>query len=798
MKRILIRGLLTAMIAAVSVAGLGTECHFGSSSCHAAVKSSPRLNLILPRGVQRGTESTLRFSGQRLAAAEEVFVYDAGVTVTAIEPVDANNIDVRVKIDPDCRLGEHVVQVRTRDGISDFRSFYVGALPEVNETEPNSSIDEAQPIEMNVTVNGFVSREDIDYFRIEGKQGQRLSVEVEAVRLGYMFDPAIALLDKDRFEVAISDDTPLTKQDSYFSVLLPEDGEYFVTVRESSFQGDPNCRYRLHVGQFPRPLAVYPAGGKAGEKVSLQFIDSIREEGGAIRSVTREVDLPAEEGFRGGLFFSDEYGITPSSLPFRISPLENVMESEPNNSWVDTPAMQLPKAINGIIETEGDADFFKFHSKQGQVWHITCYARRVGSGLDPVLNVYTASKKSVVGNDDSVKADSYIRFQAPAEGDYFLRVRDHLGRGQPDFIYRIEIAAAHPELTLGINRIDRYSQQRQTIAVPQGSRFAVLVSASRKDFGGEIELFDDNLPSGVTLTAPPMKSNLNLMPAVFEASADAEIGGQLVDFRGRHVDPAKDISGSFRNRADFVLGQPNNSLYYSCTVDRLAIAVIDPLPFKLELVQPKVPLVRNGSINLKVIAHRNEGFDEQINLQFPFRSPGVGTTYQIVMPKGKSEAIYPLNANDKAQIGKWPMYVIGGSNVNGPAWTSTQMAELEIADPFVKMEFERASCEIGQSTKLYCKLEHLAPFEGEATAEILGIPPNINISTPLKFTKDSTELTFDVQTSDKSPVGKHGALFCQVTVVKNGETIVGRAGNAVLQINKPRPPKKKTSTKPAS
>ncbi len=335
------------------------------------------------------------------------------MTVKEIKPVDANNIDVTLVVEPDCRLGEHIAQVRTRAGISDFRSFFVGQFTEVEEVEPNSSIGEAQLVEWNRTVTGVVTNEDIDYFRIEGKKGQRLSVEIEAIRLGFMFDPAIALLDKNRFEVAVSDDTPLTKQDSFFSVVLPEDGEYFVTVRESAFQGNGNCRYRLHVGDFPRPVGVYPAGGKPGEKVTLNFIDAIRGPEGAVRTVTKEVQLPAEEGFRDGLFFEDEQGISPSPLPFRLSALENVLETEPNNTWVETPAIELPRAINGIIETEDDVDFFKFHSKQGQVWHINCFARRVGSGLDPVVNIYSADKKSVVGNDDVARPTATSGFKHP-------------------------------------------------------------------------------------------------------------------------------------------------------------------------------------------------------------------------------------------------------------------------------------------------------------------------------------------------------------------------------------------------
>ena len=761
-----------------------------SSICLAATVSSPRLNLILPRGVQRGGEYTLKFSGQRLQDAEEIFLYDSGITVEGIEPLDANNVSVKIKVAADCRLGEHVAQVRTRSGISDFRSFFIGALPEVAEVEPNSSLEDAQHIDLDVTIAGVISNEDIDYFRIEGKQGQRVSLEIEAIRLGYMFDPAIALLDKNRFEVAVCDDSPLTKQDSIASVILPADGEYFVTVRESSFRGNPNCRYRLHIGEFARPVAVYPAGGQADEAVTLQFVNDMRGQLDEIQLITKEITLPAKDGFRSGLFFQDEKGVSPSPLPFRLSPLNNFIEQEPNNSFADNPTVELPQAINGIIGSHGDKDFYRFHSKQGQVWHFECFARRIGSGLDPVINIFDANNKSIVGNDDAKRPDSYIRFQTPADGDYFLRIRDHLKRGRPDYIYRVEISPAAPELKLGIKRIDRYSQIRQTIAVPQGNRYAVLVNATRKDFGGEIELVGDNLPNGIKMTTRPMKANLNLMPVVFEASSDAALGGELLDFTGRHVDPARKINGRFENRGDFVLGQPNNALYYACTVDKLAMAVIEPLPFKLEIVQPKVPMVRNGSIKLKVIAHRDEGFDGPIDLQFPFRPPGVGTKPKVRMPMGVSEAIYPLNANGKAQLGSWPIYVIGTANVNGPAFASTQLADLEIADSMVKMEFEHASCDLGETTNIHCKIQHLTPFEGEASAAILGVPANVTISTPQTFTKDTSELNFEVKTTEVSPVGKHGSLICQVTITSNGESIVGRAGNAVLRINKANPSKK--------
>ena len=47
--------------------------------------ASPQLTRILPRGGQRGTEVVLTFEGQRLADAQEVFVYEPGVTVSKVE-----------------------------------------------------------------------------------------------------------------------------------------------------------------------------------------------------------------------------------------------------------------------------------------------------------------------------------------------------------------------------------------------------------------------------------------------------------------------------------------------------------------------------------------------------------------------------------------------------------------------------------------------------------------------------------------------------------------------------------------
>src|SRR5437588_12631077 len=188
--------------------------------------SSPALGSIIPRGGQRGTEVVVAFNGARLGDAREVLVYYPGVRVTKLQAVNDNQVKATFQIATDCRLGEHAFRLRTATGISELLTFYVGALPEINEKEPNSDFNAPQKIPLNVTVNGVIDSEDVDYFAFEGKKGQRVTAEIEALRLGgdAIFDPYVAILDMKRFELAACDDSPLLGQDAVVSVIIPQDG----------------------------------------------------------------------------------------------------------------------------------------------------------------------------------------------------------------------------------------------------------------------------------------------------------------------------------------------------------------------------------------------------------------------------------------------------------------------------------------------------------------------------------------------------------------------------------------------
>jgi hypothetical protein len=756
--------------------------------CASAQAASPTVGVILPRGAQRGTEVELNFLGDRLADVQEAFCYSPGFTFDKFTVVNNNHVKAKVKIAPDCRLGEHAFRLRTATGISELRTFFVGALPTVEcANPPPLEFGKPQKVPLNATVQGIVNAEQAHYFAVDCKKGQRLTAEVEAMRLGNtLFDPFIAIFNTKRFELAVSDDAAIAGQDGVASIIVPEDGEYIIQIRETSFGGNGNCHYRLHVGAFPRPLACLPAGGKPGEELEVTFLGDVK---GPFK---QKVKLPAAAPLKFGLFAEDDGGICPSPVPFRLGNHDNAVEMEPNDSHgAATPFDPRVQAVSGVIERPGDIDFYRFTLKKGETFDVNCFARRLRTPLDPVMVLYNFNGGAIVGNDDSGGPDSYFRITAPNDAEYVLSIQDHLGKGGPEYAYRVEFTPVKPSLLVTIPKVDgnnAQNQDRQSIAVPRGGRMACLLYTPRTNFGGELVIEAQRLPQGVKLNAGNVAPNVDVLPVVFEAAADAPLAGALCDIQARHADPQQNIRGHYRQHVDLVYIQ-NQGGYTSYTADQAAIAVTQELPFSVRIEEPKVPLVQNGSMNLKIVAERKEGFAGPISVYMLWNPPGVGSASGVTIQPNQTEILYPINANGGAPTRQWKIAVIAVAGVpSGPVWTSSQLATLEVAAPFVAMTMDRPAVEQGQETDLVCKVHVSTPFEGPAKVRLLGLPHAVTASE-LDLTKDMQQLIFKVKTDKASPPGQHQNIFAQVVVSASGEPIVHNVGGTVLRIDPPPPPK---------
>jgi hypothetical protein len=124
---------------------------------------------------------------------------------------------------------------------------------------------------------------------------------------------------------------------------------------------------------------------------------------------------------------------------------------------------------------------------------------------------------------------------------------------------------------------------------------------------------------------------------------------------------------------------------------------------------------------------------------------------------------------------------------NGRIFNASPFCEVITAPAFVSAPaIPLTAVEQGKETLMVAKLETLQPFNGEAVAQVVGVPETIPIESA-KINKDTKEVSFKVKTTDKSPIGKQNNLFVQVEVPVPGGTTTHRiALGSVLRIDAPR------------
>src|SRR4029079_10050543 len=125
-----------------------------------------------------------------------------------------------------------------------------------------------------------------------------------------------------------------------------------------------------------------------------------------------------------------------------------------------------------------------------------------------------------------------------------------------------------------------------------------------------------------------------------------------------------DVPCEFSSTAELVLGQ-NNVPFWTRTVDSLAVAVTEEAPFSIEVVEPRVPIVRGGTMDLKVVARRKPGFTAPIAVALPWNPPGIASRREAVIPENQNEEPILLNASTGAPLSTWKI-VVNGTYIEPP------------------------------------------------------------------------------------------------------------------------------------
>jgi hypothetical protein len=100
------------------------------------------LDHVLPRGGTRGTTVEVTLYGRYLGNPKEILFYDKGIKALSItpgpapaKPGDVMQVKAKFSIAPDAAIGEHVLRLRTADGLSEAVTFWVSKFPTVMEKE---------------------------------------------------------------------------------------------------------------------------------------------------------------------------------------------------------------------------------------------------------------------------------------------------------------------------------------------------------------------------------------------------------------------------------------------------------------------------------------------------------------------------------------------------------------------------------------------------------------------------------------------------------------------------------------
>ena len=753
--------------------------------------ATPGISRIEPPGAPRGVEIEVVFRGRDLTEPQELFFEDGRIEVVSLEGVDATTAKARLRLPADCQTGPHRLRIRTKDGLSELRSFRVGIFPQRAEVEPNNDFASAEQVTLPATIAGVIKAEDVDSFKVKLPAGGRIAAAVDAVRLDQqMFDPHLEIVDAQGFVIAACDDHSLLGQDAMLTATVAEEGDYIIRMRESAYGGNDNSVYLLHIGDFPVPFAAWPPGGPPGAEIEVEWLG---DPAGPFR---QKVTLPSHAGVES---LADVHplragSVSPVPVPLRVSPLSATGEAEPNNDPHAATRATAPAALFGRLDAEDDVDWFRLEAPKATKWYVRGWGRRIGSPVDLVVNIHRDNDKRerITGNDDAEGPDSVVQFTVPEEGSFLIRVNDHQRRGGPEFVYWLEAEQALPEVQASVPVAQSNTQERLVATVPRGNRAAVMLNTARADFGGPARVVIDGLPGGVQAVVPDAAGNAPATLAVFEAAADATPTTALAGVRVTAVEDGRSLGGH-QHKTALVFGQPNNAVYRIARTDRLPVAVVEQAPIRIEVEQPLTPIVRRGSLELKVRVERLAGFEGKVRLFFPFRPPGIGAAASVEVAEDKTEGVYLLSANPDAPVGEWQVAVTAmaqpkaNSRGEGEMLVSSGLVTLRVAEPILELAAELTGVEQGQETTIVWKVQKPGEFSGTAKARLLGLPAKVE-SPEVEFAAGATEIVFPVKVAGDSPVGAQKNVFCEFRVPHGDAVILHASPPTTLRIDKPLPP----------
>lgn len=614
----------------------------------AAQTAYPMVMSLKPIAVQAGKESDVEFSSRySMLGAFQVLSSGTGVSGQVVHPEvkpgekpELTKMKVKFNVDAAALPGVRDVKLATPQGVSTVGQLVVVSDPVIVETGKNDDIGQAQEVSLPAVLCGCIEKaEDLDFFKFKVEAGTELHFHIRCARLQDRIhdlqnhcDPMITIRNAMGSTVAASDNYFFG--DPFLAHRFEHAGEYTVEIRDVRYEGNPYWEYALEVSSQPFVTNLYPLGIAIGQETPLKLIGTQLPQ-----PSTLPFKLPTDTPV-GANWARLSYGneIT-NPAPIFASDLPIVLEADGTNDAAEgAQLVTLPIGINGRISQESDVDLFKFEAKKGDKFTFEVRARRYQSSLDSNLRILNEKGAVLQENDDlrdlkRGSADSRIEnWTAPADGTYFIEIRDMHLRGGESFLYFIEATKAEPHFRL-------YADTDKTLLGP-GGHGVVFVKIERKNgFDGEVQLHVDGLPNGVVATCGKIlggKADDGCI--IFKAAPDAALNVTNIAIRGTSTlklseTASKDlasIAGVYQETYQPGGGRGHwpvetHTLSVGAPTDIRAIKLSD----KDQSLKPvesggyEVTLKPGETKTIEVTIDRAEGFDKNVTLDVMFQHLGI-------------------------------------------------------------------------------------------------------------------------------------------------------------------------------
>lgn len=773
----------------------------------ALAQPAPTVGIAYPLAVQRGQTADVNLYGANLDGASALlFSGDPGLSAEVPPPSgpgvdlvfsgdgirrereDARVLTTKVSAAPDAPLGERELRALTPAGVSAPVRFFVDDLPQIYEDASNVSMEKAQSIALPVAINNAIrNAAESDWYKFPAKKGERLIFDVQAFRIGSSLDSTLAVRDAGGRELARNEDH--AGLDSLIDFAVPEDGDYYLEIRDLRYTGGGNHYYRIRAGRLPYLDAMFPFGARRGDSLEIALVGRNIE---GAEKVRLRLDPGAALGTRE-IRATTALGVS-NPLPFDVNDARNFVEVEPNALIGEAnDAGAAPVVVNGRIAEAGEIDVFKIRAAKNRRLAFECFAARFGSKLDAVVELTDAEGKVLARNDDAAGADSRFEYaKFPEDGDYFVRVRDLLDRGGDRFGYRLNVYEPPANFTA------RFHPESPSISTGGHAVVRVEIDKTPGLFTAH-EVRVEGLPEGVT--AEPLLIPGDHPPSgwiALSAAPDARPGATPIRLVVSGV-----IDGALTTRVASPVVRTGDVL--NPAGDRPLresfLVVKDAAPFSIEPITLTAHAAQGQNARVDLSIRRAPGFDGPIRIRhagFSYGRESIDrslTMGEIVVPPGETFVSANMNARLDAEVGTRPVYFVGRATIGGvereepspTVPTSVYETPFMLSSPLAKVALtalpEGSTSAAGEAT-LQVFAARRGLFTQPIALSVEGLPEGVSAEIP-PIGPDDAEIKIVLRASDKAPTDAPAKISIVGRATANGRDFEQRTGEIVLDIDKP-------------